>query len=267
MKNIMTSLAVAALLVATMPSCKKVSPRKLDGKWNVTAGTYTGLDESPSSKTNTTTTFNGTKETGTSTTTFTSGGTNSSQTIDRNLTITFEFVKDDDSYTKESTLTGDETVLDVFGYYTKDANGFYIPFSGQLDIKKSYTDKTTEKGTFSITGGAGDIKKNSQFILQPTSSTTNYNATIKYFSGSTEVTASTLYKAEFSGGTFTYTQAATTETSTTSTTSETAVGIVVTVDELKGGVMDISYKMNYTTTAGAVTATSKDDYTWTLEQE
>jgi hypothetical protein len=268
MKNILTTLAAAAIIIAALPSCKKVTPRKLDGKWKVTKGSVSETDENPSRSTKTTLTYDGTTETGTETTTYSTGGNPDVNQINRQLTVTYEFVKDDDTYTITSTETGTETDLDVGGYYIKDANGSYVPFStiGQLDIKTSYTQTTTTKGIFSITGGAGDIKKNSQIVMQETSNTTDKTSTIKYFIGSSEYT-STLYNADFVNGAFVYTAAPSTETSKTNSTSETAFGIVVTVDELKGGVMDISFVINDTYTSGAYTSKSTGDYKYTLEQE
>lgn len=266
MKNILTSLAVAALVIAALPSCKKVSPRKLDGKWKVTKGTTNETSEDPNSRSTTKLTFDGAKETGTKVTTYTSGGNSVTDNIDRQVTMTYEFSKDDDSFTIVSTETGTDTDLDMGGYFSKDANGNYIPFSGQVDVKTSYTTTRTTKGIFSITGGAGDVKKNSQIVMQFTSEDDNTSSTIKYFSGTSEITTP-LYTAEFTNGVFTYKAAPTTSNTTSTSTGDSAEGLVITVDELKGGVMDISYKDNSTYTSGTYSSKYTGEYTYTLEQE
>lgn len=268
MKNLLTSLALIAIIGASMPSCKKVSPRKLDGKWKVTKATTTSSNEGSFSRIVTNITFDGTKETGTEVTTYTNGGNPDNVVIDRQVSFTWEFSKDDDTFVLTSTSSGIETDLDVSGFYYKDATGAYLPYSfiGQLDSKKSYTETEINKGVFSITGGAGDVDKNSQIVMKYNERNTTRTATIKYYNGSTEVTTP-LYTAQFLNGNFVYNAAPTTENSTSSTTGERSSAVIVNVDELKGGVMDISYKEVENYTAGTNTSKFSVEYKATLEQE
>ncbi len=265
MKNLLTSMAVAALVIVAMPSCKKVSPRKLDGKWKVVKGTVSETSEDQNSSSSYNTTFDGTKETGTRKVTFTSGGNPINEVIDKQLTLVYEFSKDDDSFTITSTETGTESDLFSFSYFTKDALGFYIPVQ-DVEVKTSFTRTNTAKGIFSITGGAGDVKKNSQIVMQYSSDERTENSTIKYFTNATEF-ASQLYVADYTGGSLTYKAAPTTKSETSKSSGNDYIALIVNVDELKGGVMDISYSENSTYTQGSSTSKSSGAYKYTLEEE
>lgn len=268
MKNLLTSLALSVAIIAALPSCKKVSPRKLDGKWKVTKGNVSETYEDPGFRKVTNYTSDGTKETGTEVTTFTSGGNSQNVTIDRQVSSTWEFSKDDDTFIVTTTTSGSETVLDVSGFYFKDANGIYVPYStiGQLDTKITFTETQTQSGVFSITGGAGDVDKNSQIVMKFTEDKKVKNATIKYFNGSSEVTT-TLYIADFVNGAFVYNVAPLSENTTSTSTGESVDALIVNVDELKGGVMEVSYKDVQNYTSGANFSKYTAEYKYTLEEE
>lgn len=144
-KSVIALLAVGSLFIS---SCKKgendpfisFKSRKarVVGEWTVTAGSGTDVNDTGSSSTTTTWTYDGAVETQTT-------GTVSSTT---NVTRTYHFEKDGNFHMVE-TETG--TIATV-----------------------AYTDETTSEGTWNFTGRVGEEKNKEAILLTITSTTTKY---------------------------------------------------------------------------------------------
>lgn len=249
--KISSALMFGALVLV---SCNKtVTPRKLDGEWTVTAGSGTSSN-----------TYNNTLQTST----FTYDGknitsTNGAQVSIAPLTISYTFDKENGTYKKVTTQTTTDTNLGLT-YYTKTSSGTYIN-AGNIDQKDIEVSTTTEEGTFTITGGTGEIEKNTQIVFLPTSTTSNSTHTYTYFNGSVAVTdLSSKYINDYSAGSYSYTLIPSSKVSTSTDTGVTTTGEVLTVTSLKSGVMEVVSKNTSNYTSGASINASSNEVKMTL---
>ncbi len=262
LKRTAIAFAVVVFLAPSIQSCKKVSPRKLDGDWKMTSGVVktTEINEDGEVR-NTTRTYNGEKET--ITRTFSFGTPFYSDPAPTTFNMSYNFDKKAGVYTQvvvkveEYTSSYEET-------FRLDENNNRIDF---LDVARKTTEelKSTYTGDFSITGGNGDVKKNSQFILRQNNENYVSNKTFKYYDNSNkEVVAAGRY---YAGQGNKPESLKTTDTETSSITGNTSVGTVFTVDELKKGVMEISATEMEKTVSGPYTEEESTNTNWTLTQD
>lgn len=258
-KNISKISGLLLLGVFALTSCKKtVTPRKLDGEWTVTSGSGSSNSTSLGSRT---TTFDGAKET------TISGGTSTVQA----KTISYSFDKKAGTYSNITVKTDtdtDETI--TFAYYSK--SGTEYTEEGDFIMTTVSVSTTTEDGTFTITGGTGDIEKNTQIVLAPTSTVINSVETYSYKDDftSASISASTHYTR--SGNSFTgyiYTVLPTNATVTTTDTGVTYYPTVLTVTSLKKGVMEVEMKYSNvsTTTSGTASSSTTAENSYTLTEK
>ncbi|MDQ3190141.1 MAG: hypothetical protein M3Q58_00955 [Bacteroidota bacterium] len=263
MKTLKNSiLAITAIaLIATATSCKKtVTPKKLDGEWKMTSGkvvdTYVDNDANIYVET---TTYSGE----TRSTVETENGIPEAAEPATPYTMTISFDKKAGTY--EQVVVSTYSYTDNIDTYKKDANGMETD-QLNVDQKTVRVSTTTEKGVFTITGGTGEIEKNSQFVLRANDSESNVTYTYTYFDGATAVSPTGRYTRDGWFGS---------EEELKATKSEIIVetghnsfeGTIYTVDELKKGVMDVSGSYSSTRTVGATTTTDKIEFNWTLTEQ
>jgi hypothetical protein len=205
---------IALVAVFALTSCsKKVSSRKLDGEWTVSSGegSYVETDQGLSLTTNLT--FNGSVMT----TVYYLGETDTEE-----QTMSYSFDKKEGTYTQTITFTEYDTTM--VSYYSYDGTSEY---SEEGEFERTNITKETEviSGTFTLTGGTGDIKKNSQIVLAETSRTTTSSNSYKYFDGITQVTNfSNFYIEVYDWDSYSYEYEAMTS-SNSETTTETGTSM------------------------------------------
>lgn len=249
-KSIIKITTVLLLSVVALTSCHKtVTKRKLDGEWTLTSGTSTSSYTNTSGTTSTsTTTYTDTKKT------YVSGST----TTVSDFTKSYKFDKKAGTYTITTVST--TTSSSVVPYYS---DGSYFP-DGTMDKKDVKVSTVTENGTFTITGGTGDIEKNTQIVLLATGSTTNETHTYSYFEPGTSTSANTTGRYTTAMST---TPFSTSSTGTSTTTEKNSFGDVITVKSLKKGEMEIEMNNTYTETEGSTTTTSNSTNSYTLTEK
>jgi hypothetical protein len=250
------AIAVLVLVGASFQSCKKVSNGKLDGEWAMSSGQV--IETSPKNDNTIETktyTYDGVKVTEVKTPT----PAGYVAPAARLYSMTLAFDKEKGTYTQIIKSASDENEKQV-NTVKKDQSGNLIePLKLTETIVTEYT--FTKTGVFSITGGSGDIKKNSQILLREGGMNTLIESTYTYKDGSNIVAASGRY----------YTNSGeplkTTETYTTNTTGESYQGVVYTVDELAGGVMKISAQESKTVVNDGTTKTYSSSISWSLNKK
>ncbi|MDB0011256.1 hypothetical protein N9E20_00455 [Crocinitomicaceae bacterium] len=174
-KQILKISGIALVAVIALTSCsKKVSSRKLDGDWTVSSGEGSFVDKENGISLTTSISFDGSKVT----------------TVDylgeidtEDQTMSYSFDKKEGTYTQTITNTSYDT--NTVSYYSYDLDEYY--YEGELERTRIRKETVVISGTFTLTGGTGDIKKNSQIVLAETSRTTTTNNSYKYFDGITQV--------------------------------------------------------------------------------
>ena len=171
------------VLIIGITSCSKtVTPRKLDGDWDVTSGTtedsWIGDDYSRT----TTSTFNG--STVTSTTTEKIGNNSETDGSTTDMTISYSFDRKSGEYSSTMVGTNEDVDFSGFSYYIEDTipgSDAYI-YGGTYERVATRTSTTNESGLFTITGGAGeDIEENSQVVFQMMTQDVSYTETYLYY--------------------------------------------------------------------------------------
>lgn len=249
-KSIIKITTILLLSVVGLTSCHKtVTKRKLDGEWTLTSGSSTSSNTNNGVTTTSTITYTDSKAT------TTSGG--ESKTIDHTMSLTFDKKAGTYTMVKVSTTTETNTVV----YFEQ---GSFMPYT--MDQKDVAVTTYTENGTFTITGGTGEIEKNTQIVLLPTGTTTNTVHTYTYYEDGTSTAVSPTGKYTTYGGSKQY---PTTETNTETTTETNSNGAVLTVTSLKKGVMDVEMNTTNTEVAGAETTsyTNNNSYTFTEKKK
>ncbi len=214
------------LCSAVLVSCHKtVTRKKLDGKWKMTSATITSTNNS----TSTTTTSDGTTMT-----------TNDNGDISTS-TSTTNYTFDKKEGTFETIQVSNETQTNTVMYYTKTGSSYSLAGGYEQTDVRDITD--TEKGTYTITGGTGEIEKNSQIVLITTSNSNvinhKYSYTDIYDDAVTDFSGK--YLQVYVNGTATYVAMAATGTTTNSTTGTNLDQMVWTATSLKKGKLDIEY--------------------------
>lgn len=268
MKKIL-SLVLFSIVVLGINSCKKVSDNKLNGEWDVVSGSANTSSTNSGGTTETTTTFDGVTISGTTKYTpanATATNQPNTSTIETPTTISFKFDKKTNKYTK-TTVQKTNSKTNV-SYYTAVSNGYIS--GGFIERRSEINTTTIEDGIYRITGGTGDVKKNSQIMLIPSSVVSTSEYLYSYFTTDTETAAdiSDKYKQIISGLVTKYEplSASLTESYTSTTTTENNNQAVIwTVNDLKKGSMDISYSTTQSTSvsgssAGSTTNTEVVNY-------
>ncbi len=224
--KIFSAIAICSIL---MSSCHKtVTPRKLDGEWTL----------SNSSKTETISDV----ETGeTSKWTKVCDGTTTTETdFDGTVTsyaanLSFSFDKEKGSFTEV-----EKSYYSVSGdiYYFSYSNGFYVP-EGYYTQNVSAESTMTSTGTFTITGGTGEIEKNTQIVLNTNNTDNLLNKTYTYKDGSASVTD---LSGKYMNINNTYVLLPTTKEETINHTGVNIETQLLTVTSLKKGVLEIDVK-------------------------
>ena len=252
-KNLFTVAALAVILF-TLQSCDKVTASGLDGTWDVTAGKETSTYTSGSTTNTTTTEYTSTTETITVT------GSTASPTVNQK-TISYAFDNKTGTYT--TTIVATESDVESGTYYTMSGSS-YNP-GGSFDRKVVKVSTTTQKGTYTITGGTGEIEKASEIVLKQTDVTMNSTSTNTYFVAGTSTSLDITGKYEMKWGIpTTYPALAATSTSTSTSTGTSSMAMVFDVVTNANGVMDVTATNDNTYTSGATTTVSNTDYAWTL---
>lgn len=244
-----TKIGGALLLCSVMlVSCHRtVTRKKLDGKWKLTSLNTTYTSDGYTS----TTTGDGT------TVTHTSNGEISTSTLKSNFTF------DKKAGTFEMVQVTNESQTQTVTVYTKSGNSYYpAGYYEQTDVQD---ETNTEKGTYTITGGTGEIEKNSQIVLITTSSSSVTNHTYSYVDAFDDAVTdfSDKYIQVYTNGDFTYVAMASTGTTTNTTTGTNLDQMVWTATGLKKGVLDIEYTNNETSGSDVSTYS----YKMTLTEE
>lgn len=264
-KRSLVAILAVAILVPSLQSCKKtVTPKKLDGEWNVTSGSTTSTYTSSTGTTTTTaSTFDGAKETITTTPCV------GCSPVINDKTVSFTFDKKAGTYTMVTVATENDVEEDR-NYYTKNAT---TPVTynndGKFDRKIKAVSTTTEQGTYTVTGGTGEIEKNSQIVLSETSTVSNTDYTYTYFEAgtSTALVITDKYEQESSSGGSVYKLLVATKNELTTHTGKTFQNITMNVESLKKGVMEVNYSYSDDYTSGATTTKNTSETKWTLTEK
>lgn len=262
-----TSVAVSALL---LHSCNKtVTPKKLDGEWDVTSGTIATSSSYTVDGTTTTTTTNSTFNGSTLSTTYTQG--NLTTTVTSQMSINLTFDKKSGEYTRVTTMTDPEYQTTTGTYYEKDANGNYIP-SGGYERTTKRVSTTTETGLFTISGNAGDeIEKNSQIVFQVNKEVENYSDTYTYVvdGTDTDLDPAGKYEAVWGSSGISYVALETADSGTETETGSDPYSEVWNVTELKKGEMDVEYtnSTQYSSSEDDNTSSYSSVHNYTLTQK
>jgi len=246
-----------------LTSCNKtVTPRKLDGEWTVTSATGSySQSENGNKYSSATATFNGT------TMTYISDGDSGSE----DMTITYSFDKKAGTYTKVTTSTS--TGKSIINYYTQiqpyqNQPSVSYNFVGKLDRKSVSVSTDSEKGTFTITGGTGDIEKNTVIVLTPTSITKNGTVSYSYFieGTSTQFTHLSDKYTNYNSSSYEVLPSSKT-TNETDTFKSSSKAEILKVESLKKGVMIIDMNDEETNVEGADTRSYSSKMKYTLTQK
>ena len=261
-KNIFKISSALLLSVFALTSCHKtVTPRKLDGEWNVTAAS--GLIKNTDSdiygeNSSSIFSFNGSTMTSTVTYNYT-GISPITETIATPMTIAYSFDKKAGTYTTTMVMTS--TSKEETDYYKLIPGTSDYDVAGTLDAKVVIVSTTIEKGTFTITGGMGDIEKNTQIVLLKTSENTKSNTNYSYYDQVTSKEVSLTGKFTESGDVL----------PTFETVTENHVNIsstdgveVLTVESLKKGVMEVTSLDSDNSSIGADISSSTSNFKYTL---
>jgi hypothetical protein len=261
-KNILKITSALVLGVFASTSCKTVSPRKLDGNWTVTSGSGSFTHTENGDTYSYTQSYNGSAMT---------YSFNGDVEID-DMTISYTFDKKAGTYTR--TETGKNTTSEQFNYYIKTPayNGFPATYDGNNYYDRKDVSEYTEieKGTFTITGGTGDIEKNSQIVFLPTSTSKETKHTFSYFDQNNDIVndLSNSWKPIYNNGNqTTYELLPTKSTNLKSDDGKSISGTIMTVTSLKKGIMEVTLNTSNTHKEGASEYTETDNMKYTLTQK
>jgi hypothetical protein len=259
-KNIFKISSALLLSAFALTSCHKtVTPRKLDGEWTVTAAS--GTEKNTNSDINgdnssTIYSFNGSTMTMTSTNIY-PGIPTVTETTTVPMTISYSFDKKAGTYTITTVSTN--TYNDQPNYYKLNPLTSDYDQAGVLDSKVVYVYTSIEKGTFTISGGTGDIEKNTQIVLLKTSENTQSTSTYSYYEKGTSKPASLTGKYTQSGDAL-----PTSETENDNHDFKSSTGDVLTVTSLKKGVMEVTTIDSDNYTSGAYSDLESNEFKFTL---
>ena len=236
MKKAFKVLAIAAIAIAVLPSCKKgdVKAKRLDGDWALVSGTgsttTTYLDKNTGVSTSYTSsqTFNGT----TIVTSQTVSGVTTSITTP--FIVEWTFNKDDNSY--ESHATTGSQYTGFFYFYPNSNCDFFDGISGDQKVETKTV--AHSQGTFTILGETGEIEKNSRILTTTSSTESVVTTTFTYLDGS--VVQGTVYYLDGS----TCKVAPTSKTETYNESSVNDSGTIVTVTEMDKESMKTETEVN-----------------------
>ncbi len=221
-----------AICSIVVTSCHKtVTPRKLDGDWTLTSSTNTSISTYTSGTVSTTTTVN--------------DGSNTVETSDGDTlsyasSSTFSFDKKAGTFVQ--VVNESRPTTTTVTYYNKIGSDYYPV--GTYTQKDNPSAVSTEYGTFTITGGTGDIEKNTQIALITNSYTGVITHNYTYFDGSVQVTDFSNKYIETYNSNNQYEAMKSTVTRNGSSTGVNIDFTVLTVTELKKGVMDLKWERN-----------------------
>lgn len=249
-KQILKISGIALVAVIALTSCsKKVSSRKLDGDWSVTSGVGTFVQTEDGIALTNNMTFDGSK--------FTIVDYLGDTEVD-DQTMSYSFDKKAGEYTQTNTYINYDT--NFVSYYTFDGTNYN--YAGEYAATSIENETEVITGNYTITGGTGEIKKNSQIVLSTTGTKNTTNTSYKYFDGLTQVTDFTgLFVEEFNYTTYNYeyvemssTKVSTSNTTGTSYSAEVINVESITKDEMvinieetsNNGTSGYSVKMQYT---------------------
>lgn len=271
MKTPFKSYLIVLFTLFLFTSCKKVSDNKLNGEWSVVSGAINILSSNSGGTTETATTFDGVTQKGTvkyTPETPTVANQPTTTTIELPTTISFKFDKKTNKYTK--TTVQKTTSKNSISYYVPVSSGTGYISGGFIERRSEINTTTVEDGIYRITGGTGDVKKNSQIMLIAGSLVAESDYTYTYYNSATDTPAdiTNKYKQTISGLVTKYDllSANLSESYTSTTTTEkNNQAIIWTVNDLKKGSMDISYSTTQSTsisgsTSGTTTNTELVSY-------
>lgn len=239
-------LLLAAVVLST--SCSKVtSEKKLDGKWNLTAGTYSSTQTEDTDIYTTTSTYDAATSTWVITSIYSPNGVATPASISSsNQTVEYTFDKKAGTYIKVTASTDLDT--NSVSYYNIDTT-----YQGSYDRQNTSVETTTETGTFTLTGGTGEIETNSQIVLLATGTEISTLNTYVYLdSTGTAVALPPVYTNNWNGFESVFGAAQATSTIATTSTVSSSEAVILTVTETKKDDMTVSQNSSYSnTTAGA----------------
>jgi hypothetical protein len=252
-KKIIVAIAALVILSTVFTSCKKVSNGKLDGEWELTSGseteTYTETGPENSSR-KYTTTYDGKTRTVVSIT----DGVTQPAGPTTPYTMNLIFDKKAGTYQMKSTSSyKDDYEVSAVNSTTGEEKEFIV--------KDNVTYNSVEDGIFSITGGSGDIKKNSQIFLRSGGYKSDWTRTYTYYDGNTIINPSG-WKNRWNNETLPATKTGTDQSKGVSNS-----GYVLNVDELKGGEMKISAEIIQEETEGAYTEKEEIKINWNFKKK
>lgn len=274
MKIVLKSFLPLFLGLVFAISCKKVSDNKLNGEWDIVSGSSTTSSTNSGGTSETSLTFDGVTMSGTtkySPATPNPANQPTNTPIEIPTKISFKFDKKTSKYTKTTTQkTNSKTTI---SYYTAVSNGYVS--GGFVERRSEIYTTIVEEGIYRITGGTGDVKKNSQIMLIPSNIVSTSNYTYSYYNIDTETSAdiSQKYKQIISGLVTKYealSESLTESSTSTTTTEKNNKGVIWTVNDLKKGSMDISYSTTQSTSVSGSsvgTTTNKETVSYKLSEK
>ncbi|MBA3899381.1 MAG: hypothetical protein H0X62_04085 [Bacteroidetes bacterium] len=165
---------MACLIIGGLSSCKKtVTAKKLDGTWEATSGvttiTYENGDLEPLIVThdfdgNTVSISNNKSE-------------NAPEIQKKNITYTFD--SKSGTYSLRTFKEFSHSNGIITPYYIKQNNSFVEAGNYTRKVTTAFIEE--ESGTFSITGGTGEIEKYSQIVFSPSKETSDDLKTYVYY--------------------------------------------------------------------------------------
>lgn len=266
-KITIAKLAAVAVVAATLiTSCNKtVTPRKLDGEWDVTAGSSSSSTSYTNDGVTTTYSSSMSYDGSVESHSQTSGGV--TVTTEVEITRAYTFDKKSGEYTSNIVSTDEEYSTSTYQVYD-DAEGNYdwmnIKYVDQVTSRTSTEDAS---GFFTITGDAGDeIEKNSQIVFQERSRTETYDDTYTYYNSGTETAASVSGKYMYDWNTGNYIPFPTSKSGSEIYSGEQSEATIWNITELKGGEMTVEYiyENNYEDTEDDYKTSSTTEGSWTL---
>lgn len=251
-KRTVFAFTAVAMLAATTQSCKKtVTPGKLDGEWEVTAGSGSSSYTSGGVTNTSTSTYDGKVETTTYGSVSTSTDKTMSYTFDKKAgTFTSKQVTKSTSSKQSTTVYPDNT----------------CSWSNGETVDRVTTAEVTSDldGIFSISGSSGEIEKNTRIVLQHNGEKKVTNYTYSYFNPTSNASYDVTNKYMMSNGGCVPVK--TTEKVEVEKIGQSPYAHVWTVDELKKGVMEISEVFEEERKEAGVTEKHKEEHKWTLTQ-
>lgn len=235
-KQILKFSGITLLVVIALSSCsKKVTSRKLDGDWTVTSGVGTYVETVNGIALTDNITIDGSKFTIVD---------HMGETEVSEQTMTYSFDK------KEGTFTRTETEIDYdtnsVPYYTFDGDEYN--FDGHYSSTSIENETVEYTGNYTITGGTGEIKKNSKIVLYLAGINRSTTTSYKYFDGLTQVTNLTGFffeKYNYNTNNYEYIPISSSSSSSSTATASSYYAQLINIESITKNEMVMNFEDTY----------------------